>query len=307
MRGFVRGALLPAALALCLLAVPAAVAKEVPYLAGRVTDEAGMIPAGVEQRIDAALARFEDETGSQVAVLTVESLEGEPLEDYALRVAETWELGREGVDDGVLLLIAERDRKLRLEVGYGLEDELTDLESGRIIRNVITPRFKQGDFGAGVEEGVTAILGTLRDEPGAIPDEPPPGSGGGGGSDLDTWWEKGFVGLIFFTVIGVFSLQALFNKGCQSWFLYFFLMPFYFSFPLFILGTTGGLVLAFAWVLAFPLLKLFFRGTERGRRWVSSGPIVANLSRWARTSGSSGGGFSGGGGSFGGGGASGSW
>jgi len=286
-------------------ATPAA-AKAVPKLTNRVTDQADMIPDTTERRLEEALSRYEQETGSQVVVLTVESLEGEVLEDYSHRVASENEIGREGVDDGVLLLVAKQDRKLRIEVGYGFEDELTDLEAGRIIRNVITPRFKQGDFGGGVEEGVSAILGTLRDEPGAIPDEPPPGAGGTASPK-----ERVLGSLIFFVVMGVFAVQSVFSKGCQSWFVFVFLMPFFWAFGGALFGGDGGLTLLVGWIFVFLVLKFLLRGTARGRKWVSGSPFLSDLSRWS-SSGSGGGGFSsggfsGGGGSFGGGGASGSW
>ncbi len=287
-------------------------AKEVPYLSGRIVDQANMIPQDVEERLDTELADFEKQTGSQVAVLTVDSLDGEALEDYSIRVAQTWGLGRKGVDDGVLLLIAKQDRKLRIEVGYGLEDELTDLEAGRIIRNVITPKFKQGDFAGGIEQGVGAILGTLRDEPGAIPDEPPPSANTG--PPFKSIWQKGLFAVVFLSVMGVFATIALFGKGCQSWFLYLFLMPFFATFPAAFIGSKYGAGLVVFWIVLFPLFKLFFSRTTRGRRLMKSSPLLHSMSTWVATSsrgggggGFSGGGFSGGGGSFGGGGASGSW
>lgn len=281
-------------------------AKEVPYLSGRVVDEAGIVPSDAAARIEEKLRAFEDETGAQVAVLTVASLEGEVLEDYSLEVAETWGLGRQGVDDGVLLLVARDDRKLRIEVGYGLEGELTDAEAGRIVRNVIVPRFKAGDFGGGVESGVDAILGTLRGEEAAIPEDT--GSIEGAPAGLG---ERVLMGAMFFGVVGLFSLLALFGKGCQSWFLYVFLLPFWFAFPLAIFGAAGAL-LGLGWLIGFPLLRTFFDKTPRGKRLVRGTPWLHGLSTWAATSSSrgggfGGGGFSGGGGSFGGGGASGSW
>ncbi len=286
-------------------AAPAA-AKEVPYLSGRIVDEADMIPPDEEQRLDQKLQELEKATGDQVAVLTVQSLEGDPLEDYSMRVAQTWKLGEKGKDNGVLLLIAKDNRKLRIEVGYGLEPQLTDAQAGRIIRNVITPRFKAGDFGGGVEAGVDAIAGTLRGEPGAIPEDTGPANDLGVGGRF-------MMGGIFFLVVGIFSMIALFGKGCQSWFLYAFLMPFYFAFPLAIFGA-GGVILGVAWVLLFPLFKLFVGKTPVGRRWARTSPFYGGLSSWVASSSShgggwssGGGGFSGGGGSFGGGGASGGW
>ena len=139
-----RRALSTAALAavFALIAGFAAEAREVPYLAGRVNDTADMIPADVEQRIDEKLAALEQATGAQMAVLTIASLEGEVLEEYSFKVAETWGLGREEQDDGLLMLIARDDRKMRLEVGYGLEGDLTDAQAGRILNNILRPAFR---------------------------------------------------------------------------------------------------------------------------------------------------------------------
>ena len=127
-------ALLGAALAAPLPAL------EVPFLSGRVVDLAGMLTESEKQSVEQKLAAFEKKTGAQVAVLTLPSLEGEPLEDYSIRVVETWKLGRTGHDDGVLLLIARDDRKMRIEVGRGLEDRLTDLVAGRILDHLLRPR-----------------------------------------------------------------------------------------------------------------------------------------------------------------------
>jgi uncharacterized protein len=141
------------------LALPAG-ALEVPFLSGRVVDLADMLPPDAEARVQAKLQAFEEKTGTQVAVLTVASLEGDSLEDFSMRVVETWKLGRAEADDGALLLIAKNDRKMRIEVGYGLEAKLTDLVSGRILDNLVRPKFRGGDFAGGVETGVDAILGT---------------------------------------------------------------------------------------------------------------------------------------------------
>lgn len=280
----------------------AAAAKEVPFLSGRVVDEAGLLPPERTAALEEELRRLEEETGAQVAVLTVASLEDEVLEDYSLRVSETWGLGREGVDDGVLLLVSRDDRKLRIEVGYGLEGALTDIEAGRIVRNAIVPSFKAGDFAGGIEAGVDSIAGAIRGEPGAVPADAP----GAGRPDLAA---RGMMGLVFFLVVGLFSLSALGAEGCQSWFMYLFLVPFYFAFPLAIVGA-GGLFLGLAWLIAFPILRLFLDYTPGGRR-ITTSPWMRSLGRMAassgRSGGFSGGGFSGGGGSFGGGGASGSW
>lgn len=141
---------LPFVLLLALAAGPSP-ALEVPYLSGRVNDLADLLNPGAEGRLEQTLGQLEQETGAQAAVLTIPSLEGDPLEDFSLRVVETWKLGREEADDGVLLLIARDDRKVRIEVGYGLEATLTDVQSKRIISNLMTPRFREGDFDGGVE------------------------------------------------------------------------------------------------------------------------------------------------------------
>ena len=306
-----------AALLLLLLIASPAFALEVPYLSGRVVDNADLIPDDVQQRIEQKLAAYEQQyQGRQIAVLTIESLEGEALEDYSLRVAETWKLGRkrqpgqpqQEADNGVLFLIAEQDRKMRIEVGYGLEGELTDLESGRVLDNVVTPYFRSGDFGAGVEKGVEGIVAAIGGEPVA------PAPGADAAPQAGTG-ERALFGMIFFFVIGVFSLMAVFSQGCQSWFMYVFLMPFYATFPNMIFPGLG-LAALIAWAVLFPILKMIF-----GRR------IGSGIPTWGRRGGGppfiffggggggwggggwggGGGGFSGGGGSFGGGGSSGSW
>ncbi|HEX6862593.1 MAG TPA: TPM domain-containing protein [Thermoanaerobaculia bacterium] len=284
-----------------LVAAPLA-ALEVPYLSGRVVDNADLVPDDVQQRIEQRLAAYEQQTGNQIAVLTIESLGDEALEDYTLRVAETWKLGQKGKDNGALFLISEQDRKMRIEVGYGLEPQLTDFETGRVLDNVVTPYFRSGDFGAGVEKGVDGIIASIGGEevtpaPGAdAPSEMPVGS-------------RVLVGLIFVFVIGTFSLMAIFTPGCQSWFMYLFLMPFYAMFSSMVFPGFGVGVLI-AWAVLFPILKLLF-GKKLGsgiptwgRRGGLGGPFIFG-GGWG--GGGGGGGFSGGGGSFGGGGSSGSW
>jgi uncharacterized protein len=145
------------------LALPAA-ALDVPAPAGYVTDRAGMLSAATEQRLERALRSFEESDSTQIAVLTIPALEGESLEEYALRVAETWGIGQMEHDNGALLLVARDDRKIRIEVGYGLEGRLTDLLAGRIIDNEITPRFRQGDFDGGITAGVGAMVQAVRGE-----------------------------------------------------------------------------------------------------------------------------------------------
>ena len=137
----------------------------VPSLKGRVNDLAGIIFADEEKKIEEFLFEVEKRSDLQIAVLTIPSLEGENLEDYSMRVAEAWQLGSKEHDSGVLLLVAAHDRKMRIEVGYGLESTLTDADAGRIIRNIIGPEFRNGNYGSGILQGVKTIAGyVLQDE-----------------------------------------------------------------------------------------------------------------------------------------------
>ncbi|MBR30470.1 MAG: hypothetical protein CMN77_04105 [Spirochaetaceae bacterium] len=131
---------------------------DLPDLTGRVVDLAEIIPPSTESRLTSLLQRHEEATTDQVVVLTVDSLEGLEIEDYSMRVVEKWKIGQKGKDNGVLLLVAKNDRKVRIEVGYGLEGKLTDLYSNRIIENRIVPEFKKGNFGEGILYGVSGIL-----------------------------------------------------------------------------------------------------------------------------------------------------
>jgi uncharacterized protein len=153
-----------AALMISLLLPQTLWALAVPPNHGRVNDHAGVLSSQACIAIDGMLADLERTDSTQVMVLTVPSLEGDSLEDFALRVFQTWGIGQKGLDNGVLLLIAEKERKIRIEVGYGLESRLTDLKAGRIIGNVIAPEFKQGRFDLGVIAGVSAIIGAVRGE-----------------------------------------------------------------------------------------------------------------------------------------------
>ena len=135
-----------AALSACVaLALPAR-AADVPFLTGRVVDEANILSPGVEQNLSQMSEKHEQATGNQVVVLTMPSLEGESIEGYATRVFDAWKLGQKGKDNGVLVIVAPNDRKMRIEVGYGLEGTLTDALSGDIIRRDIAPHFRDNDF-----------------------------------------------------------------------------------------------------------------------------------------------------------------
>jgi uncharacterized protein len=218
-------------------------------------------------------------------------------------VAEAWKLGQKGRDNGVLLLVARDDRKVRIEVGSGLEGVLPDILCGRIIRDNIIPHFRKNDYDEGIRAGVEAILAAIRGEYVA-----PAKSFGG-----SAVWVSLIAGAIFIVVVGTFTVIALLSKGGLSWFLYLFLIPFWFGFPVAILGTVSGLGIIALYLVGFLLLKYWFAVAPSGRTWLEQivtssgftpgGMIHGSGGGW----GSSGGGFSGGGGGFSRGGASGSW
>jgi uncharacterized protein len=330
MAAVVRGAFA----ALLLLLAFATHALEVPYLTGRVTDDAELLDAEARRELGELLAAHERKTGNQVVVLTIASLEGENLDEFTHRVFNAWGLGQKGKDNGVLLLVAPAERRLRIEVGYGLEGQLTDVEAGRIIRNLIVPAFRDGDFARGIGDGARAIVAKLEGqavaglEPGAAP-------GGAQGdverdADRDSAFdgpdlslpEKILFGAFIFGIIGLFTIIGVLTPG-MGWFLYLFLIPFWAMFPLVVLGTTGTLYVFVTYLVAFPIAKLVIARLPWHRKasrelqtkgQASVGGFVIDSGGGRSGSGSSwssgrsgGGGFSGGGGSSGGGGASGSW
>lgn len=139
-----------------------ALALDVPQLTGRVVDLAHILPSATVESLTARLAAHEAQSSNQAAVLIVPSLEGDSLEEFSHRVSITWKLGQKGTDNGVLLLVAIEERKVRIEVGYGLEGVLTDARSAQIIRNEIVPRFRAGDIPGGVTAGISAVLKTIE-------------------------------------------------------------------------------------------------------------------------------------------------
>jgi uncharacterized protein len=285
------------------LVVSAADAGEVPFLSGRVNDLAGMLKAETKLHLEAMLKAHEDSTSNQVVVLTVPDLGGESIEEYSFNVAQTWKLGQKGKNNGVLFLVSRDDRQMRIEVGTGLEGVLTDATSGIIIRQEVVPRFQDGDFDAGISDGVLAILAVIKgeyqaDDPEAVGDF----FGRAGGF------------LVFLIVVGIFTLAGVSSTGPASWFLYFFLMPFWYAFPAGLLGSPLGLIAFVLYLVGFPVLKFILPRTAAGknfsRHWASAGRGgVFPSGGWSSRGGSysGGGGFSGGGGGFGGGGASGRW
>ncbi|MEM6926540.1 MAG: TPM domain-containing protein [Myxococcota bacterium] len=148
-----------------LLSVAAFAAPTFPTLSGRVVDEAGLLSARTEQALVADLAGLEAQTGAQLVVVTLPDLQGYPIEEFGYQLGRHWGIGRADEDDGVLLIVAEAERKVRIEVGYGLEGVLTDAWSSVTIRRVIVPRFRQGDFDGGVLAGSRAIVEQLGADP----------------------------------------------------------------------------------------------------------------------------------------------
>src|SRR6202171_2650241 len=144
----------------------------VPPLSGRVVDKTGTLSSGDIGSLTQTLKNLEARKGSQVAVLIVPTTAPEPIEQYSIRVAEAWKIGRKKVDDGALLVVAKDDRKLRIEVGYGLEGALNDVTSKRIIDEIITPKFKNGDFAGGFPAGVERTIGVVAGEPLPAPPRP---------------------------------------------------------------------------------------------------------------------------------------
>lgn len=167
----------------------AAAEVAVPPLKARVTDLTGTLQPGQQAALEKTLQAFENSKGSQIAVLIVPTTRPETIEQYAIRVAEAWKLGRKGVDDGVLLLVARDDRNMRIEVGYGLEGAIPDAVAKRIVSEIITPHFKQDDYFGGIRAGVDRIIKVIEGEPLPEKKSSQPKGGGGGGD----WLAIGFV------------------------------------------------------------------------------------------------------------------
>lgn len=157
------------------IAAPAAAAPDYPALTGRVVDAANLLTTQARADLDAKLAAHEQQSGNQVVVATVPSLDGESIEEYGVGLGRHWGIGREGEDDGVLLIVAPNEREVRIEVGYGLEGALTDALSSQIIQNEILPRFRAGDMSGGIVAGADAVLATLG---GTYEAQPWPATGG---------------------------------------------------------------------------------------------------------------------------------
>lgn len=203
---FLRGLLAVIVAVLVLGTAASAVEPEFPKLTGRVVDEANLLSPAEEASLAEALAAHEAATTNQVVVVTLDSLQGVPIEDYGYQLGRHWKLGQEGEDNGVLLIVAPNERKVRIDVGYGLEPMLTDAQSKLIIENVVVPAFRAEQFGPGIVAGTGAILQTLSGEPVTIATaERRPGSSaaarsepasGGGESSLFSILVLGFVVLM---------------------------------------------------------------------------------------------------------------
>ncbi len=227
-------------LLLAFAATAAFSAMDIPYLSGRVVDNAEILKADTRSSLTEKLKAHEQKTTDQIAVLTVPTIGDDSIEEYATRVFDAWKLGQKGKDNGVLLVVASKDRKLRIEVGYGLEGTLTDVASSRIIRNVITPAFKAGDFDKGVSDGVDAIIGALEGSPDvaklANVGSSRESSNQGfpmniNDPSLPPWPLRILLGCFIFGIIGLFTFMGIVTPG-MGWFLYFFLIPFWAMFPI---------------------------------------------------------------------------
>jgi uncharacterized protein len=272
----------------------------VPPLVGRVVDQTGTLSTNDVSALNQTIRAFEARKGSQLAVLIVPTTDGEAIEQYSLRVAEAWKIGRKKIDDGVLLVVAKNDRHLRIEVGYGLEGALTDVTSKRIIDEDITPKFKNGDFVGGISAGTDRIMRVVEGEKLPAP-EPPhwqPSTRSFDPGDLFNPF------LLIPVLLFGGAIRAVLGRLLGS-------------------GVAGGLVALIAWFffgsvvaallsgIVTSLLVMFSDSITagspggRGGSW-SGGSSSGGSSDWSSSSSSSSGG-GGGGGSFGGGGASGSW
>lgn len=198
------------------------------------------------ERITNLLRAHEKETSEQIAVLTVRSLEGASIEEFAVAVFQSWKLGQKDKDNGVLVVIVPRERKMRIEVSYGLEGRLTDLHASRVIRDVMAPRFKAGDFDSGVEDGVGAILARLKGEGVEANESDVPSAREELRASLSgiqepdmTIGERILIGAFIFGIIGLFTIIGVLTPGL-GWFLYLFLIPFWAMFPIVVVGVQGA-------------------------------------------------------------------
>lgn len=185
-------------------------ALDTPPLRGRVNDYAGVMSPSQVKSLEAQLAQFEQETGHQVAVLTIPTLNGAAIEDFGIHVAESWKIGKKGFDNGVILLVAVKDRKLRIEVGYGLEGVLPDVTAKRIISDYIVPHFRTQDYAGGIITGIDAILKVIKNEP--LPE-----SARKKNSNPGSEWNSLVMLAITFGVLGLMGFASAGRRRNQIW------------------------------------------------------------------------------------------
>jgi len=268
-----------------------------PPLTGHVVDQAELLDAAAEAELTANLQAHEDDTSNQIVVVTVASLEGYDEADYALRLGREWGIGTEEKNNGVILLVAPNERKVRIEVGYGLEGALPDGLAGQIIRRNILPSFREDAYPEGIQSGVTSILQAVQGEYKAEPSQQQRGTGGPGGA-FD------FVPLLFMAMVGLpamlrrSGLYRLANAALPAGFTGLALSLF-----------TGNFYIGIGVALVV-LAAVYFLNPTAGTGGGSGGNRPGGRGGMGGGYGGGfggGGGFSGGGGGFGGGGASGSW
>jgi uncharacterized protein len=276
------------ALVVCF-AFAAAAQLAVPPLSGRVVDQTATLSSDEVASLDATLKAFEARKGSQIAVLIVPTTAPEAIEQYSIRVAEAWKIGRKKIDDGAILVVAKDDHKLRIEVGYGLEGALTDVTTKRIIDEIITPKFRSGDFAGGIAAGIDQIIRVVDGEPLPAPEQPRQSSGPF--DRIDPF--NPFLIIAVIVIGGI--LRGVLGRLLGS-------------------TATGGAVAALFWFTAGSLALSGVLGLVAFVVTMFGDAILSGVGRGGFSGGGSfssgsrdSGGFSGGGGSFGGGGASGSW
>lgn len=265
---------------LAMLMLPAWAQMAVPELSRRVTDLTATLSAQQADALESKLATFEAQKGSQIAVLIVPTTEPEDIAQFGIRVADQWKIGREKIDDGLILIVARNDRKLRIEVGYGLEGVIPDAIAKRVIAETITPYFKADDFNGGIDAGVRQLIALIGGE-----SLPPPTKQSGGG-------EESFALLILGGVIAGWLLSALMSRPAAGG-----------------IAALGSGVVGVMWLGLTPVVLLVavlvFAGVASGFR--SGGWSSGGGGGFGGGSFGGGGSWGGGGGGFGGGGASGSW
>jgi len=266
--------------------------QDIPELKQHVTDLGNLLNTEQRSHLEQILSLLKQTKGSEVAVLIVSTTQPEALEDYSMRVVEKWKLGRKNVDDGVLLLIAQQDRKIRIEVGYGLEGAITDLSAGRIINEYITPEFRRGNFYQGILAGVGQLSNLIKGEP--LP--APTTSQGSGANDLGAIlplmiFGSAFLSMFLVPLFGRLITISLISVGGSAiiWFL---------SHDLFMTGIAFIFLAIFSVAFSASRSSSYRDGGGYGGGFGGGGGGGFS---------GGGGGFSGGGGGFGGGGASGGW